>query len=86
MIFGQEGVTLSVVGLPIERTVGIPTNVNRAVKAGGEGLGEVLATRTQQLGPCYGAICDVFGQEGVAIAAVVGLPIECASGRPTNVD
>ena len=73
-VFGQEGVTIAAVGLSIERTSGVPTHKDRAIQTGSEGIGKVIAARTQQLGPGFGAISAVFGQESV-IAAAVGLPI-----------
>ena len=74
MELGQECVTVAADGLPIKRASSIPTDVDRAIEAGGEGLGTVITVRPQQLGPGFGTVGAVFGQEGVAIAAI-GLPI-----------
>ena len=45
----------------------------------------VRAARPQQLGPGFGAVGAVFGQEDV-MAAAFGLPIERAKGIPTDED
>ena len=45
----------------------------------------VNAARAQQLGPGFGAISTVFGEEYVAVAAV-GLPIKCAIRSPRDID
>ena len=85
-VFGQEGVHVTSVGLPVERAIGIPTDVDRAIDAGGEGSGLLLATRAQQLGPGFCTVSAVFGQEGVVRPSAVGLPIERASGCSTDVN
>ena len=64
----------------------MPTDVDRAIEAGGESIGKFPAARPQQLGPGFGAVGAVFGQEGVVVTAV-GLPIECAQVcSPTDID
>ena len=84
-VFGKEGVTTAAVGLSIERTIGLPTDVDRAIQASGEGSGPVIVACTEQLGPGFGTVDAVFGQEGVVISAV-GITIKSAKSRPTGVD
>ena len=84
-IFRQKCVSATTVGLPIKYTMCSPTEVDRAIKAGGEGIGIFSAVRAQQLCPGFSTISAVFGQECVK-AAAVGLPIECTIVRPTDID
>ena len=51
----------------------------------GIAAGCVLGARSQLLSPGFGSVGAIFGQEGV-IGAAVCLPIERASGNPTDVD
>jgi len=83
--FGQEGVPAAAVGLPIERAIAKPADIDRAIETGGEGGGIVTGARPQQLGPGFGAVSAVFGQEGVFTAAI-GLSIKRAIGIPADVD
>ena len=52
-VFGQERVPAAAVGLPIECALCNPTDIDRAIEAGGQGIGLVIAARAQQLGPDF---------------------------------
>ena len=62
-----------------------PRHVDRTVGAGGESVGVVVRTCSQQLSPGFRPVGVVLAEEGID-AAAVGLPVEAAHGTSRHVN
>ena len=85
VVFGDEDIIATTIGLAINAAIGESTNINRAICSCSEGARFIIGTRSQQFSPRLRAIRVVFGDERI-ITSTMGLAIKAAKGGSAGIN